>query len=153
MQSGALYLGPIYPCFFFFPLNCSYCMDLLIYGLFNNTVVSQIVYCGCYRCEFTSSDTVSLMVQVAPVAHRTPNKRHAVARNGLIQKCSMLFRELTRWPNSNQVWLLYRTSVGYIYRWCTTVTAEARVRCRTSLCEVCGGHSDNGNCPPTPLAL
>jgi len=23
-------------------------LDLLIYGLFNNTLVSQIVYCGCY---------------------------------------------------------------------------------------------------------
>lgn len=49
MQSGALYLGPIYPYFFFFfLLNFSYCMDLLIYGLFNNTLVSQIVYYGCY---------------------------------------------------------------------------------------------------------
>jgi len=46
MQSGALYLGPIYPYFFF--TYFSYCMDLLIYGLFNNTLVSQIVYYGCY---------------------------------------------------------------------------------------------------------
>jgi hypothetical protein len=106
-----------------------------------------------YWCEFTSSDAVSLMVQVAPVAHHTPNKRNAMARNGLIRNCSMLFRELTRRPNSNQAWLLYRTRVGYIYRWCTPVTAEARVRCRTSLCEVCGGHSGSGTCPPTPLAL
>jgi hypothetical protein len=106
-----------------------------------------------YWCEFTSSDTVSVMVQVALIAHHTPNKRHAMARNGLIRKCSMLFRELTRRPNSNQAWLLCRTSVAYGYRWCSPVTAEARVRYRTSLCEVCGGRSGSGTCPPTPLAL
>jgi hypothetical protein len=103
-----------------------------------------------YWYEFTSSYTVSLMVQVALIAHHTPNKLPAVARNGLIGKCSMLFRELTRCPNSYQAWLLYRTSV---YRWCTPLSAEAWVRCRTSLCEVCGGHSGIGTCPPTPLAL
>jgi len=42
------------------------------------------------------------MVQVAPIAHHTSYKRHALARNGLIRKCNMLFRELTRRPNSNQ---------------------------------------------------
>jgi len=31
-------------------------------------------------CEFTSSDTVSMMVQVAIIAHHTPNKRNAMAR-------------------------------------------------------------------------
>jgi len=47
---------------FFFSLNFSYCLDLLIYGLFNNTLVSQIVYCGCYtlvwiyELRYTKSD-------------------------------------------------------------------------------------------------
>jgi hypothetical protein len=112
------------------------------------------ILCVAYRCKFTISDTVGVMVPVALIAHHTPNKLYVMALNGLLQEVQYVIlradvsAELkSKLPcPAERVWGIFSDD-ALLSLWRLAFDAGP-VHVRS-----CGGQSGTGECHPSCRVL